>query len=216
MGAGGSHPQATMMPDPWATGSIPPPANSEVSSSAPLNQVTFVFPGRVREARPKSTTRTQDNAAMLEETLSLFVKATGKDEASMRQQLVGKRPEELRRSREFWRTRAEETQRFQKKKKEAWEFFRRLPSFEPKKQEDFEEEFRLKVMTGFCSGSAEGQERYLDKWTVELRKEALEEDRRLESEERTKMGQEDSASQGRQAWEKIWERPIFQFPVAAL
>ena len=102
MGAGGSHPQATMMPDPWATGSHPS-ASSEVSSSAPLNQVSFVFPGRVRGARPKSTTRAQDNAAMLEETLSLFVEATGKDEASMRQQLVSKRPEELRRSREFWK-----------------------------------------------------------------------------------------------------------------
>ena len=156
MKTGGSHPQATMMPDPWATYSRPS-ANSEVSSPAPLNQGSFVVPGRVRGARPKSTTRTQDNAAMLEETLSLIVKATGKNEASMREQLVSKRPEELRRSREFWRTRAEETQRFQKKKKEAWEFFRRLPSFKPKKQEDFEEEFRLKVMTGFSSGSFEGQ-----------------------------------------------------------
>ena len=50
---------------------------------------------------------------------------------------------------------------------------------------------------------------------VDLRKEALEEDRQMEAKERTKMGQEDSASQGRRAWEKIWERPIFQFPVTA-
>ena len=107
MGAGGSHPQATMMPDPWATGSHPS-ASSEVNSSAPLNQVSFVFPGRVRGARPKSTTRAQDNAAMLEETLSLFVEATGKDEASMRQKLMRcKMPEQMRRNREFWRTRVE-------------------------------------------------------------------------------------------------------------
>ena len=118
MGSGGSPSQATMMPDPWATGSRLF-ASSEVSSSAPLNQVSFVFPGRVRGARPKSTTRAQDNAAMLEETLSLFVKATGKDEASMRQQLESKRPEELRRNREFWRSRVEEKQRFQMKKKES-------------------------------------------------------------------------------------------------
>ena len=215
MGAGGSHPQATMMPDPWATTGSHPSASSEVSSNAPLNQVSFVFPGRVRGARPKSTTRAQDNAAMLEETLSLFVEATGKDEASMRQQLVSKRPEELRRSREFWKTCVEEKQRFQMKKKEAWEFFRRLPSFNPKKQEDFEEKFKQKVMTGYSSGSPEGRERYLDEWTVELRKKALEEDRRLEARERTKMEQEDSASQGNRAWEKIWERPIFQLPVTA-
>ena len=223
MGAGGSHPQATMMPDPWATGSRPSAsekqamtgAPSEINSLALLIQGSFVFPGRVRGARPKSTTRAQDNAAMLEETLSLFVEATGKDEASMRQQLVSKRPEELRRSREFWKTRVEEKQRFQMKKKEAWEFFRRLPSFNPKKQEDFEEKFKQKMMTGYSSGSPEGRERYLDEWTVELRKKALEEDRRLEARERTKMEQEDSASQGNRAWEKIWERPIFQLPVTA-
>ena len=84
MGAGGSHPQATMMPDPWATGSLPS-ASSEVSSPAPLNQGSFVLPGKARGARPRSTTRAQNDAAMLEETLSLFVEATGKDEASMRQ-----------------------------------------------------------------------------------------------------------------------------------
>ena len=207
MGAGGSHPQAAMMPDPWATGSLPS-ASSEVSSRAPLNQGCFVFPGRVRGARPKSTTRAQDNAAMLEETLRLFVKATGKDEASMRQQLESKRPEELRRDREFWRTRVEEKQRFQMKNKEAWEFFRRLPSFKPKKQEDFEEEFKQTVMTGYSSGSVEGLERYLDEWTVELRKKALEEDRRLETRERTKMGEEDSSSRRRTEWERIMERPV--------
>ena len=119
MGAGGSHPQATMMPDPWATGSRPSASEKQAMTSAPsqinslalLSQGSFVFPERVRGARPKSTTRAQDNAAMLEETLSLFVKATGKDEASMRQQLESKRPEELRRSREFWRSRVEEKQR---------------------------------------------------------------------------------------------------------
>ena len=213
MGAGGSHPQATM-PDPWATGSLPS-ANSEVSSPAPLNQGSFVFPQKARGARPRSTTRAQNNAAMLKETLSLFVEATGKDEDSMRQQLMNKRQEQLQRDRELWKTRVEEKQRFHIKKKEAWEFFRRLPSFRPNKQEHFEEEFKQKVMTRYSSGSPEGRERYLDEWMVELQKKALEEDRRLEARERAKMGEEDSASQGNQAWEKIWERPIFQLPVTA-
>lgn len=79
---------------------------------------------------------------MLGETLSLFVEATGKDEALMRLQLVSKRPAELRRTQEFWRTRLEEKQRLQLKKEEAWEFFRRLPSFKPQRKEDFVEEFR--------------------------------------------------------------------------
>ena len=146
---------------------------------------------------------------MLEETLSLFVEATGKNEASMRQQLMNKRPEELRRNRELWKTRLEEKQRFHTKKKEAWEFFRRLPSFKPKKQEDFEEEFNQKVMTGYSSGSPEGRERYLDEWTVELQKKALEEDRRSEARERPKMGKEDSSSRRRAEWERILvERPV--------
>ena len=40
----------------------------------------------------------------------------------MRQQLVNKRPVELLRDRELWKTRVEEKRRFQAKKKEAWEF----------------------------------------------------------------------------------------------
>ena len=48
----------------------------------------------------------------------------------MRQQLVNKRLAELLRSRELCKTRVEEKQRFQAKKKEAWEFFRRMPSFQ--------------------------------------------------------------------------------------
>ena len=61
---------------------------------------------------------------MLDETLRFFVKATGKDEASMRQQLTSKKPDALRRSREFQKTRAEKKQRFDDKKKEAWDFLK--------------------------------------------------------------------------------------------
>ena len=63
--------------------------------------------GSFRTTRPRSNTRAHDNAAVLEETLRLFVEATGKDEASMRQQLVNMRPVELLRDRELWRTRVE-------------------------------------------------------------------------------------------------------------
>ena len=153
--------------------------------------------GSFRATRQRSTTRRQDIATMLEETLSLFVDATGKNEPSMSQQLVNKRPEELRRDREQWKTRVEEKERFHTKKKEAWEFFRRLPSFKPKEQEDFEEEFKRKVMTGCSSGSPEEREKYLDRWTVELQKKALEVDRRSEAREGAKMGEEDSSSRRR-------------------
>ena len=52
-------------------------------------------------------------------------------------------------------------------------------------------------MTGYSSGSPEGRERYLDEWTVELQKKALEEDRLSEARERAKMGKEDSSSRMR-------------------
>ena len=118
---------------------------------------------------------------MLEEKLRLVVEATGKDEVSTRQQLANKKPAELLRIREFWRTRVEEKQRFQAKKKEAWEFFRMVLSFKPKNQEEFDEELKQRVMTGYSSGSSKGRERYLDEWMIELQKKAQEGDRKLEA-----------------------------------
>ena len=216
MGAGGSHPQATMMPDPWATYERPSASQVMVISPLPASQSFSNFSGKSRKGRPRSNTRAQDNTAVLEETLRLFVEATGKDEASMRQQLVNKRPVELLRDREFWRTRVEEKQRFQAKKKEAWEFFRRVPSFKPKSQGEFEEEFKRRVMTGYSSGSTEGREKYLDEWRTELQKKALEGDSRLEARERVKMGEEDAGSKRRTEWERIMERvPVSPFLRAA-
>ena len=124
-----------------------PNCSPSLVTSKPLHAGSF------RATRPRSNKRDHDNVAMREEILRLVVEATGKDEASTRQQLVNKRPAELLRDRDFWRTRVEEKQRFQPKK-EAWEFFRRVPSFKPKSQEEFEEEFRRRVMTGYSSGSS--------------------------------------------------------------
>ena len=208
MEAGGSHPQATMMPVPWATFKCPSANQAMVTSPLPSSQSFSNFSGKSRKGRPRSSTRAQDNTAVLEETLKLFVEATGKDEASMRQQLVSKRSVELLRDREFWRTRVEEKQRFQAKKKEAWEFFRRAPSLKPKSQEEFDEEFRRRVMTGYSSGSTEGREKFLDEWKIELQK-ALEGDSRLEARERVKMGEEDSSSRRRTEWERIFDRSPF-------
>ena len=209
MGAGGSHPQAPMMPDPWSTFKSPLANQAMVISPLPASQSFSNFSGKPQKGRPRSSMRAQDNTAVLEETLRLFVEVTDKDEASMRQQLVNKRPAELLREREFWRTRVEEKQRFQAKKKEAWEFFRRVPSFKPKSQEEFDEEFRRRVMTGYSSGSTEGREKYLDEWKGEMQKKALEGDSRLEARERVKMGEEDFSSRRRTEWERIFDRSPF-------
>ena len=182
------------------------PANTLPVNTKPLQGARVShLAGSFRALRPRSTTRAQDNTAVLEETLWLFVEATGKDDASMRQQLANKRPVELLRDRELWKTRVEEKRRFQAKKKEAWEFFRRMPSSKTKEQEEFEEEFKRRVMTGYSSGSTEGREKYLDEWMIELQKKALEGDSRLE----VKMGEEDAGSRRRTEWERIFHRSPF-------
>ena len=78
------------------------PANTVPVTTKPLQGVRVShLAGSFRAMRPRSNTRAHVNAAVLEETLRLFVEATGKDEASMRQQLVNKRPVELLRDREL-------------------------------------------------------------------------------------------------------------------
>ena len=146
--------------------------------------------GSFRATRQRSTTRLQDTAAMLEETLSLFVE-------------------------ENWQERGfnETATREFHTKKEAWELFRRLPSFKPQGQEEFEEEFKRKVMTGCSSGSPEGREKYLDGWAVDLQKTALEVDRRSEARERATMGEEDSSSRKRTEWKRMLS--LSPFPKAA-
>ena len=71
MEAGGSHPQATMMPDPWATFKSPSASQATVISPLPASQSFSNFSGKSRKGRPRSGTRAQDNTAMLEETLRL-------------------------------------------------------------------------------------------------------------------------------------------------
>ena len=85
VGAGGSHPQAEMMQhSPFA------------SQLLPTGKGFFNLAGGFRGGRSRSTTRAQEAASLTDETLNFFVKATGNDEASMRQQLTSQKREELR------------------------------------------------------------------------------------------------------------------------
>ena len=77
MGAGGSHPQAEMMQH-----------SPSASPILPTGRSFFNLAGGCRGGRPRSTTRAQEAESLIDETLIFFVKATGKDEASMRQQLT--------------------------------------------------------------------------------------------------------------------------------
>ena len=62
-----------------------------------------------RGAQPRTAHASQEAAAVLGGTVSFHVKATGKDESSMWRQLAKKKLEDLRRSRDHWRTCAEES-----------------------------------------------------------------------------------------------------------
>ena len=75
------------------------PASTLPVNNKPLQEARVShLAGSFRAPRPRSSTRAQDNAAVLEETLRLFVEATGKDDASMRQQLVNSGEHAWRRS----------------------------------------------------------------------------------------------------------------------
>ena len=203
MGAGGSHPQATMMPDPWALykrpsedeGQATTNAPPETTSSVPANKGTFALTKGFRAARSRSATRNEETRSMVDEVLDLFVKATGKNGTQKRQELVNMRPGELRRSREHWRLRAEEKQRFQGMQEEAWELFRRQPGNKQTTKEKFALEFKRKV-TNMMDGpvGSKVQKKYLLKWINELRKVAEEEERRMEARETRKMCEEDARS----------------------
>ena len=111
----------------------------------PTGKGFFNLAGGFRGGRPRSTTRVQEAASLTDETLNFFVKTTGKDEASMWQQLICQKREELRRNRDHWKARADDEERFQKMKEEAWRLFERQPGFKRKTREEFEEELTRKV-----------------------------------------------------------------------
>ena len=100
---------------------------------------------------------------MVDEALDFYVKTRGRDGAQKRQELMNKRPGELKRSLEHWETRAKEVQRLQDKEEQAWDLCSRVPSFGRKKKEDFERDFAHKVV---YSGKVD--EKRLREWTDEM------------------------------------------------
>ena len=176
MGAGGSHPQATMMPDPWATSSRPSASESQTTNSAPpetdscvsascvpANKGTFALTRGFREARSWSATRNVETRSMVDEALDFHVKATGRDGTQKRQELVNVKPGDLRRSLERWQARAKEVQRLQDKKEQAWDLYRRVPNFRRKKKKDFVKDLERKAV---YNGKID--EKILQEWTDEM------------------------------------------------
>ena len=201
VGAGGSHTQATMMPDPWATYKCPSASQAKVSNLLSASQDLSSYSGKFRGRQKRSDTRAQEAASLIDETLNFFVKTTGKDEASMRQQLTGQKREELRRNRDHWKARAEDEERFPKMKEEAWRLFERPPGFKRKTRNEFEEEFGRKVRNVMGNSRGE-QEKAVQKWSSEMQR-AIQLLNSGEARERTIMEQEDSNSQRQRTWEKL-------------
>ena len=76
---------------------------------------------------------------MVDEALDFHVKAK-------RKELVNMRPGDLRRSLERRQARAKEVQRFQDKKEQLWNLYRRVPNVKRKKKKDFEKDFEHKAI----------------------------------------------------------------------
>ena len=172
MGAGGSHPQATMMPDPWSTSSRLSAREDQAETSAhfetdnrfPADRGAFAPVRGFRCARLRSATRAP----------------------STHPRGPNMTNDEVQRTKP-----AEQELRLRRKKEESWELFQRQPTLMRKTREEFERKFREKVLGGIYSSSKDEQEKDLQLWTNKLEKAAKEEERRLEALERKRMGGEE-------------------------
>ena len=206
MGAGGSHPQDTMMPDPWATYKRPPADEGQTTTSAPpetsgrvtTNKGIFALTKGFREARSRSATRKVETRSMVDEALDYYVKATGRDGTQKREELVNMRRGELRRSLERWQARANEVQRLQDKKEHVWDLYSRVPNFRFKNKDNFEEDFKHRAVY-----DGKVNERKLQEWIDEMKPKVHAAERQHETRERKWMESEDSSSQRQRVWEKL-------------
>ena len=187
-----------------------PTCSPSLVTSKPLqtSQGLLSFSGKFHEWQ-RSDKRAQEVSALADETLKFFVKATDKDETANRSRFTGMKLENLRRERDRWKKRAEEKQRLQGKKEEAWELFQRQPRFGAARREEFEREYEQKVTTKMRSpfdlGPPDVDEKSLQEWVTKLLVNALAEDRKKEARECQRMRQEDANSRWRQSMEKLCE-----------
>ena len=170
---------------------------AKVSNLLSACQDLSSYSGKFRGKQKRSDMRAQEAVSLIDETLNFFVKTTLKDEASMRQRLTGQKREELRRNRDHWKARAEDEERFQKMKEEAWRLFERQPGSKRKTRNEFEEEFGRKVRNAMGNSRGE-QEKAVQKWSSEMQRAIQPKEWRSEARERTTMEQERS-----NLWEKL-------------
>ena len=203
MGAGGSHPQATMMPDPWAiykcpsaeegqtTNSAPP----ETTSCVPVNKGTFALTRGFREARSRSATRSVETRNMVDEALDFHVKATGRDGTHKRQE---SRDYEARRTETKSGALGSTRKRSATPPRQegaSMDLYRRMPNFGRKNKEDFERDLEHKAMH-----NGKVDEKSLQEWTDEMQSEVQKAERELEARERWWIETEDCTSNDAEPW----------------
>ena len=141
MEAGGSHPQAAMMPDPWTT-------------YKGLSQLT---------TRPKPLLLPRQIASLQTGDLAQTRVFRGaRLRSATRAPPTRSRGPNLTKEKSQQRNRTEQEQRLCRKKK-AWELYQRQPTLTRNTRENFETKFREKVL-----GGKDEQERDLQLWMNEL------------------------------------------------
>ena len=84
--------------------------------------------------------------------------------------------------------------------------------FETKRETGTGGKFEHKVMNGLCYSSKADEIKSPQEWTEELQAKAHAADHRLKAREAKQMELEDSSSQRRRAWEKLFEPGAFSLP----
>ena len=122
----------------------------------------FNIAGGFRGGRPRSTTRAQDRRG------TQFLRQGNREKTKVRCS-SSTRIRSVKSCGEVWKTLAEEEERFQRTKEEAWKLFERQPWFEWKTRDEFEEDFARKVRKAM-SNSREEQEKTVQKWSGEMQR----------------------------------------------
>ena len=170
MRASGSHPQATMMPDPWATYKCPSASDNQAETTAssetnriPADRGVFAQTRVFRGTRLRSATRAP----------------------STRSRGPNLTKEELQQ-----RKRTEQGGRLCQKKEEAWELYQRPTDSHAENKGKLRDEVQGKgTWEASTAVAKDEQERDLQSWMNELEKVAQEVERRLEALEKKRDGQ---------------------------
>ena len=129
-------------------------------SSLPAGTGFFNHAGGFRGVQPRTATRAQEVATMLDETLGFYVKATGKDESLMRGQFTRMKLESLLKERARWRRNNGSKTR----KKKRGSCSRDNRDWEPRVERSLSGKYKQKAQEYSPVGSSSTDEKFLQAW----------------------------------------------------